>query len=297
MRGRADSELVLEYLRGHPVLANLGWVVYEASVERKKPDLDREAAYMDRTWEQTKERLLLAQKNFVETADKAILKELLVRALALKAPNRIAGLDALFKGGTTEADVDAFIARAYQTTRLADPKALTGLLGKSTAELKAVNDPFIALAEALAPATLEVRERQKTRKGALDTYFARLSDVREAFLGKNFIPDANNTLRLTYGRIKGYNPVDGVRFEPFTTLGGVLDKTTGTEPFITPAKLFDLHKAKRLRPLRPPRAQGHPGLHALRRRHHGRQQRQPRPQRPRRARRGQLRPDLRRHDQ
>ena len=41
-----------------------GWTVYEASVERKKPDLEREAAYMDRTWDQTKERLLLAQKNF-----------------------------------------------------------------------------------------------------------------------------------------------------------------------------------------------------------------------------------------
>ena len=51
-------------------------------------------------------------------------------------------------------------------------------------------------------------------------------------------------MRLTYGRIKGYNPVDGVRFEPFTTLGGVLDKTTGSEPFITPPKLFDLHKAR-----------------------------------------------------
>jgi hypothetical protein len=244
MRGRADSELLLDYLRSNPVLANLGWTVYEASIERAKPDLEREPSYMDRTWEQTKERLLLAQKNFVESVDKTILKELLIRALALKAPNRIAGLDALFKGGTSASAVDAFIARAYKTSRLADPKTLTDLLGKSAAEIKAAGDPFIALAEAIAPSVLEARERQKSRKGALDTAFARLSDVREAFLGKNFIPDANGTLRLTYGRIKGYNPADGVFFEPFTTLAGVLDKTTGEEPFITPKKLFDLHAAR-----------------------------------------------------
>ena len=244
MRGRVDSELVLDYLRTNPVMANLAWTVFEASTERKKPDLEREAAYMDRAWEQTKARLLQSQKNYVEAADKAVLKELLLRALALKAPNRIAGLDALFKAGKTAADVDAFIARAYRTTRLADPKGLADILAKTPAELKSAGDPFLELAGALTPATLEARERQKTRKGALDTYFARLSDVREAFLGKNFIPDANSTLRLTYGRIKGYEPADGVRFEPFTTLAGVLDKTTGAEPFITPAKIFDLHKAQ-----------------------------------------------------
>jgi len=241
---RADSELVLDYLRTNPVMAGLGWTVYEAAIERSKPDLERESAYMERSWPQTKERLLLSQKNFVEAADKAILKELLLRALALTGINRITGLDALFKGKASEADVDAFISRAYKTTRLADPKALTEMLGKSTAELRAAGDPFIALAEAIAPATLELRERQKTRKGALDSFFARLSDVREAYLAKSFIPDANSTLRLTYGRIKGYQPVDGVRFEPFTTLAGVLDKTTGVEPFITPEKVFDLHKAK-----------------------------------------------------
>jgi len=89
-----------------------------------------------------------------------------------------------------------------------------------------------------------VREKQKARRGALDPLYALLSDMKELYLGKSFIPDANNTLRLTYGRIKGYSPADAVYYEPFTTLRGVLEKTTGKEPFDTPAALFDLFKAR-----------------------------------------------------
>jgi hypothetical protein len=84
-----------------------------------------------------------------------------------------------------------------------------------------------------------------------------LSDVKGLYLGKSFIPDANNTLRLTYGRIKGYTPADAVYYEPFTTLRGVLEKTTGREPFDTPAALFDLSKARDFGPFE------HPQLHDI----------------------------------
>jgi dipeptidase len=243
-RGRGDSELVLEYLRSNVTLLGFGWTIHEAAIERRKPDLERESAYMDRNWDQTKQRLLLAQRNFDAASDKLILKELLGRALALKSPSRVAGLDALIGGGAPGAAIDAFIAKAYKETRLAYPKTLGELLGKTPDEMKAAADPFITLAAAIAPATFEVRERQKTRKGALDGLFARLSDVRELFLGKAFIPDANSTLRLTFGHVKGYSPADAVYHAPFTTLGGVLDKTTGEAPFNSPPKLAELHKAR-----------------------------------------------------
>jgi hypothetical protein len=120
---------------------------------------------------------------------------------------------------------------------------LADLLKKSPEEIKAVKDPCLELAAALFPAYQQIKESQKERKGALDTMFARLSDAKEMFLGKAFIPDANGTLRLTFGRIKGYEPADAVSYKPFTTLAGVLEKTTGAAPFNTPSKLFDLWKA------------------------------------------------------
>ncbi len=57
-------------------------------------------------------------------------------------------------------------------------------------------------------------------------------------------PDANGTLRLTYGTVKGYSPKDAVFYLPQTTLTGVMEKETGKEPFIVPKKLKELWQRK-----------------------------------------------------
>jgi len=58
-------------------------------------------------------------------------------------------------------------------------------------------------------------------------------------------PDANSTLRVTYGKVKGYKPNDAVYYEPFTTLDGVMEKyVPGDYEFDVPQKLIDLYNAK-----------------------------------------------------
>lgn len=57
-------------------------------------------------------------------------------------------------------------------------------------------------------------------------------------------PDANATLRFSYGNIKGYSPREAVTYHPFTTLAGVLEKDTGMEPFDVPEKLRQLNDSR-----------------------------------------------------
>jgi hypothetical protein len=58
-------------------------------------------------------------------------------------------------------------------------------------------------------------------------------------------PDANSTLRVTYGKVKGYKPNDGVIYEPFTYLDGVIEKyIPGDYEFDVPKKLIDLYNTK-----------------------------------------------------
>ena len=241
---RAGRETILENLRSSVNMFHLAWLAYEASIELRKPDLEREPAYMDRNWAQTKQRLSLILRNYHEPVDKAVFKELLLRSLRLNGPDRVEAIDDLFKTDASEAAVDAFIAKAYGGSKLNTEQALADLLKRTPMEIKAVNDPFVSLAVALFPAYQGLRETQKARKGALDTLFARLGEIKELYMGKAFIPDANNTLRLTFGRIKGYEPADAVHFEPFTTLTGVLEKTTGEPPFNTPPGIAELSKAR-----------------------------------------------------
>jgi hypothetical protein len=58
-------------------------------------------------------------------------------------------------------------------------------------------------------------------------------------------PDANSTLRVTYGKVKGYEPRDATIYKPFTYLDGVLEKyIPGDYEFDVPKKLIDLYKNK-----------------------------------------------------
>lgn len=67
----------------------------------------------------------------------------------------------------------------------------------------------------------------------------------KAFPQKRFYPDANSTLRLTYGKVKGFKPRDGVEYGYYTYLDGVMEKyVPGDYEFDVPAKLIELHKNK-----------------------------------------------------
>ena len=62
---------------------------------------------------------------------------------------------------------------------------------------------------------------------------------------KAFYPDANSTMRLTYGKVGGYSPRDAVYYNYYTTLKGVMEKEDpNNREFIVPQKLKDLYKAK-----------------------------------------------------
>ena len=67
----------------------------------------------------------------------------------------------------------------------------------------------------------------------------------EVFKEKTFYPDANSTLRVTYGKVKGYNPRDAVKYDYYTYLDGVMEKyVPGDYEFDVPQKLISLYKSK-----------------------------------------------------
>jgi len=57
-------------------------------------------------------------------------------------------------------------------------------------------------------------------------------------------PDANGTLRFSYGNVKGYQPREAEFRTPFTTMKGMMEKDTGVNPFDMPAKLKTLQATK-----------------------------------------------------
>jgi hypothetical protein len=73
-------------------------------------------------------------------------------------------------------------------------------------------------------------------------YILALKEFNE---GKQFYPDANSTLRVSYGKVEGLKPADGMSYSYYTTLDGAVRKhNPAKEEFTMPQRLLDLHKAK-----------------------------------------------------
>jgi len=244
MSAQAPSELVLDYLRGSSTLLGYGFTIYESALELQKPDLERLSPYTDRNLPNTKRYLPRALQNYYEPTDKAILKHMLMQAADLPQSERIPAIAELLKGGNAEQAIDRFIQTAFAQSKLNDEKVLMDSFGKKLAEVEEMDDPFVQLARALYPTYQKLREVRQRRDGALSKLSALLVDVKQQFQKTSFIPDANSTLRLTFGHIKGYSPSDATYYKPITTLTGVIEKTTDEYPYATPQKVRDLYKAK-----------------------------------------------------
>ncbi|HAL55053.1 MAG TPA: S46 family peptidase [Bacteroidetes bacterium] len=243
MSDHAEAELILDYHRSSSQRLSSALTLYESAIEMQKPDIERLPAYMERNVAETKQSLRQGLRNYYEPTDKAFLKHTLMQALALPENQRIEVIDKQFKG-RSELEIDQTINQAYAQSRLTDESLLLASFGKTTAELEQLNDPFLRAAMMMYPIYQRLRETRQQREGALSRLSALLVDVKQQFLKASFVPDANRTLRLTFGRVKGYTPADATHYGPITTLRGVIEKTRAEEPFNTPQKVVDLHRAK-----------------------------------------------------
>ena len=108
-------------------------------------------------------------------------------------------------------------------------------------------DPFLGLAAAVYDSDMEREEASKARSGRSTMlrpqYMQAIIDWQRS-QGHTAYPDANGTLRVTYGSVLGGSPMDGLVYEPFTRLEGILEKDSGREPFNAPAELLDRARAK-----------------------------------------------------
>lgn len=227
------------YLAGTiPAIANS---IYSVAYERAKPEDERNPIFSEKDVQRSVKRLKYRYMSYAPEIDKALLKRMLLKLKALPEDQRIKGLDFIFK---KYASVDDFIEQAYAKTKLTDVKFASSLFEKSLEELNKMDDPFIRMAKALQPEIEKNRKQEERDKAELRELNKQWIELLMAFQNKPFYPDANGTIRFTYGKISGYTPRDAVWYKPFTTLTGVMEKETGEWPFIVPEKLKQLYQAK-----------------------------------------------------
>jgi hypothetical protein len=239
----ARAELLNGVLGGSTILSQ-AYTIVRAVPELQKPDKDREQAYQERNLPRIKQGIQLAERGYAFATDRELMKWTLkrLRATHPDASKWPASLQALAAG--TDDEAAARVDAMYAKTGLGQPEKRLELLGLKPAALAAIDDPFLKLAAEMEKELKTLREESKGmgREGA-DLKMAFEAAILEMKKGA-YAPDANGTIRFTYGPVMGYQPKDAVWYQPQTTVKGVVEKDTGAFPFKVPGKIKELWRAK-----------------------------------------------------
>jgi hypothetical protein len=232
-----DRDFLLDLLSRGP--RALRWPVSLArrATEGGKPDAEREPGYMERDLPRLRDQLERDQKRYAEAADRRLLRSWVERALALPADQRIPAVDRAFAGAGDGAALDARIARLYESSRVFDLAARKAMFEEPPDALEARRDPLLDLGFALDAERKALKDRRDAAAGATLRLRPAWRRAVVAEAGRPVAPDANGSLRVTFGRVRGYSPREAVTMAPHTTLAGAVAKHTGEPPFDLPAEV------------------------------------------------------------
>lgn len=178
--------------------------------------------------------------------DRQMFAFLLRKAAELPAGQKIDVIEKRF-GSLKDAErvraEEEFAAAVIESKKLSTPESIEALFTMTAAQLREMHEPLIDFAGEMGALTGDVQERTRSFNGTVGRWRPMLVRGMSEMRGGKPYPDANRTLRFTYGEVKGYIPKDAAIYQAFTNLSGVIEKDTGREPFDVPEKLKQLYRA------------------------------------------------------
>ncbi len=247
----ADAELdELQF----PKLLSAATTIVRMAEERAKPDAERDPDFQARNWLRQEQALAAMTTTYHRKVDEALLGLSIERALRVPEKERSAGIAKVMGAAsvkdTTPEAIRKRVAALYDGTKLSDAKTRADLLKTATtAELRKSTDSLIQLALQLRPLAAEAEQRHERVAGRMELLKPKYIEAMRAFRKEPFAPDANGTLRVTYGTVRGYKPTpDAPPYRPFSTLTEMLAKDKGAPPFEVPERLKAAASARKLGP-------------------------------------------------
>ena len=241
-------DLIIGYMNYSKML-NTANRLYRLSLESKKPNVERKSGYQERDIASFEQSMKAVNRRYDAQMDQKILLAMFKHYIQLPKAQRLASLDEFFNVGKnfSEEQIQTKLTKMYQTTSLNEQNSRLAWMEKSPIDFANSDDPFIQLATATYAERKAIEEANEELSGNIQSYRPKYMEALIAYFNSKDLPvyaDANSTLRVTYGNVKGYSPQDGLVATPFTTLEGIVRKDTGITPFDAPKKQLSLIKEK-----------------------------------------------------
>lgn len=243
-----QRNLLMGYM-GRTNLWGVAKQLYRLAHENAKADIEREPGYQQRDMNRFTQAMKRVNRRYDAAVDQAVLNHFFAEYASLPVTEQVPAFNGFFnlQQGYSAEKIAKQLANMHAQTTLDKESVRLGWMNKSVADFKASNDPYIQFAVAMYDYEMAREQKNKNLSG-------RLMQVRPAYMsaliaykkssGQPVYADANSSLRITYGNVKGYAPQDGLVATPFTTLQGMLAKyVPGDDEFDLPATLVDAIKA------------------------------------------------------
>ncbi|HQI42089.1 MAG: hypothetical protein B6D44_17345 [Ignavibacteriales bacterium UTCHB2] len=232
--------LVLTMLSRNVKFYRLAELFIDYKKEMQKPEAERKALYKEDKKDDFYNSITKLYNDYMADLEPKILYKIL---------NDASGFDELkniepFKSFAKESNKEDYIADLYDDTFIKNSKKYFDLLEDNSETLNDIDDPYLNLVKAASELGDSERKNSQIRDGKLNILIAKLNDAKRQWLQKSFVPDANSTLRLTYGYVRGYSPRDATYYSPNSTLTGVIEKGKITGEYRLNEKVKELYEKK-----------------------------------------------------
>ncbi len=175
-----------------------------------------------------------------DATEKEIFKGLVNMLLDVENSEMKTYLDKKYKG-----NVDKFVDNVYKKSFIANKKNFDKFIKKPNAKKMDKDEMFIVAEIAYNLLGVDDKETQKAQEELANARHRFLAALREMDKSLVQYPDANFTMRMTYGQVLDYYPADAIHYDFKTTLEGVMEKEDpNSTEFVVPAKLKELYNTK-----------------------------------------------------
>jgi len=246
INGDANRDLWYSQIYNSTSLLNVAKQINSFKNALESQSSSQKESFFSNNIETLKQSLNVVYDSYDLDVDRKIFKKMMTDAVAFTANQRVSAVEKITsKGSNNEAMINDFINDTFGLSKLKDRNYVFATLLKSNKSINDYNDGLLLFEKDIAKQIADLKPEKDRREGVLNKLMGDYVNVKEQFLKKDFIPDANSTLRLTYGHVRGYSPADASFMAPYTSIRGILEKgATGNPEFAYPPQIKTLWEAK-----------------------------------------------------
>jgi hypothetical protein len=230
-RRKAELAFRYSYVALGPISQLFTWarLLVRLPVEKVKPDAQRLPAYTDAQLVTLPQRVLAPIPTYPGP------EQLMLGYWAKKMREDLGPDDPFVKSVLGTKSPETWASDAIAGTKLGDPAVRKALLDGGGPAVAASQDTMIRFVASIDAAARAARKQYEDEVTAPENQLGEaIARARFAVFGTSVYPDATFTPRLSYGAVRGFIDAQGNQVEPYTTIGGLFERASGSDPYALP---------------------------------------------------------------